>query len=227
MVPISVAIIDDHELVRRGLKDLIESDPELQVIAQAANVYEGFNVVKSHQPDVAIVDVRMPDGNGVELCREILSHVEGVKVIMLTSYADDEALLGAILAGASGYVLKDIKGEILLKSIHKVGQGESILDKEAADRVRARLRKSGSAAAEIEDLSEQELKIISYIGDGLTNRQISEQMFIAEKTVKNYVSSLFSKLGLENRTQAATLATRVGLRPDSNRNLPSNSNSRF
>lgn len=221
-MPIRVAIIDDHELVRRGLKDLIESDGELQVVAQAGNVYDGFQVVSNLKPDVAIVDVRMPDGNGVELCREILSHVDGVKVIMLTSYADDEALLGAILAGASGYVLKDIKGEMLLKSIHKVGQGESILDEEAADRVRARLRKSGSAAAEIEDLSEQELKIIAYIGDGLTNRQISEQMFIAEKTVKNYVSSLFAKLGLENRTQAATLATRVGLRPDSNRDLPGN-----
>lgn len=221
-MPIRVAIIDDHELVRRGLKDLIESDPELQVIAQAANVHEGFNVVKTHLPDVAIIDVRMPDGNGVELCREILSHTEGVKVIMLTSYADDEALLGAILAGASGYVLKDIKGETLLRSIHKVGQGESILDESAAERVKARLRKAGSAAAEIEDLSEQERKIIALIGEGFTNRQISEQMFIAEKTVKNYVSSLYSKLGLENRSQAASLATRVGLRPDSNGDIPGN-----
>lgn len=221
-MPIRVAIVDDHELVRRGLKDLIESDDELQVIAQAGNVYEGFQMVKNLKPDVAILDVRLPDGNGVELCREILSNVEGVAVIMLTSYADDEALLGAILAGACGYVLKDIKGDILLRSIHKVASGESILDEHAAERVKARLRKSGSPAAEIEDLSDQERKIIALIGEGLTNRQISEQMFIAEKTVKNYVSSLLSKLGLENRTQAATLATRVGLRPDSQSDFPGN-----
>jgi DNA-binding NarL/FixJ family response regulator len=222
-VTIRLAIVDDHELVRRGLKDLIESDRDLQVIAQAGNVYDGFQVIKSLKPDVAILDVRLPDGNGVELCREILSNVDGIGIIMLTSYADDEALLGAILAGAYGYVLKDIKGDILLRSIHKVAAGESILDEHAADRVKSRLRKSGSPAAEIEDLSDQERKIIALIGEGLTNRQISEQMFIAEKTVKNYVSSLLGKLGLENRTQAASLATRVGLRPDSQSDFPENS----
>ena len=135
---IRVAIVDDHELVRRGLRDLIESDEELQVIAQAGNVYEGFQVIKNLRPDVVILDVRLPDGNGVELCREILSNVESVSVIMLTSYADDEALLGAILAGASGYVLKDIRGDILLQSIHKVAAGESILDEHAAERVKSR-----------------------------------------------------------------------------------------
>lgn len=222
-MPIRIAIVDDHELVRRGLKDLIESDPELEVIAQAGNAFDGFQIIKTHKPDVAVLDVRLPDGNGVELCRDILSQIEGVKVIMLTSYADDEALLGAILAGASGYVLKDIKGDILLRSITKVANGESILDTHAAERVKARLRKSGSPAAEIEDLSEQERKIIALIGEGLTNRQIAEQIFIAEKTVKNYVSSLLGKLGLENRTQAASLATRVGLKPDSQNDFPINS----
>ena len=167
--------------------------------------------------------MRLPDGNGVELCREIKSHNPQIKVIMLTSYADDEALLGAILAGACGYVLKDINGDLLLNSIHQVASGQSILDEHAADRVRERLRKVGSPAAEISILSEQERKIITYIGDGLTNKQISEQMFIAEKTVKNYVSSLLSKLSLDNRAQAASLATRVGLRPDSNSDLPGNS----
>ena len=220
---IKVAIVDDHELVRRGLKDLIDSDPELEVIAQAGNVYDGFNTISNHNPDVAILDVRLPDGNGVELCREIKSHNPQIKVIMLTSYADDEALLGAILAGACGYVLKDINGDLLLNSIRQVAAGQSILDEHAADRVRERLRKVGSPAAEISILSEQERKIITYIGDGLTNKQISEQMFIAEKTVKNYVSSLLSKLSLDNRAQAASLATRVGLRPDSNSDLPSNS----
>lgn len=219
---IRVAIVDDHELVRRGLTDLIESDSELEVVAQAGSTFDGLQIIKKYLPDVAILDVRLPDGNGVELCREVQSQVPGVKVIMLTSYADDEALLGAILAGASGYVLKDIKGEIFLKSIHKVAAGESILDPNAAERVKERLRKSGSPAADIADLSEQERKIIALIGEGLTNRQIAEQMFIAEKTVKNYVSSMLAKLGLERRTQAASLVTRVGLRPDSQSDFPNN-----
>ncbi|MFM8621559.1 MAG: response regulator [Candidatus Nanopelagicaceae bacterium] len=219
---IRVAIVDDHELVRRGLTDLIESDSKLEVVAQAGSTFDGLQIIKKYLPDVAILDVRLPDGNGVELCREVQSQVPGVKVIMLTSYADDEALLGAILAGASGYVLKDIKGEIFLKSIHKVAAGESILDPNAAERVKERLRKTGSPAADIADLSEQERKIIALIGEGLTNRQIAEQMFIAEKTVKNYVSSMLAKLGLERRTQAASLVTRVGLRPDSQSDFPNN-----
>lgn len=219
---IRVAVVDDHELVRRGLTDLIESDSELEVVAQAGSTFDGLQIIKKYLPDVAILDVRLPDGNGVELCREVQSQVSGVKVIMLTSYADDEALLGAILAGASGYVLKDIKGEIFLKSIHKVAAGESILDPNAAERVKERLHKSGSPAADIADLSEQERKIIALIGEGLTNRQIAEQMFIAEKTVKNYVSSMLAKLGLERRTQAASLVTRVGLRPDSQSDFPNN-----
>lgn len=219
---IRVAIVDDHELVRRGLTDLIETDSQLEVVAQAGNTFDGLQIIKKHLPDVAVLDVRLPDGNGVELCREVQSQIPEVRVIMLTSYADDEALLGAILAGASGYVLKDIKGELLLKSIHKVAAGESILDPHAAERVKERLRKSGSPAADIADLSEQERKIITLIGEGLTNRQIADQMFIAEKTVKNYVSSLLAKLGLERRTQAATLVTRVGMRPDSQSDFPNN-----
>ena len=220
---IQIVIIDDHELVRRGLRDLIESHDEFRIVAEAGNTFEGLNAIKTHQPDIAILDVRMLDGNGVELCREIQSQFPEVKVIMLTAYSDDEALLGSILAGAKGYLLKDIKGDIFLKSIHKVAQGESILDAQAAERVRERLRKVGSPAAEIADLSEQERRIISLIGEGFSNRQIAEQMFIAEKTVKNYVSSLLSKLGLERRTQAASLVTRVGLRPGSQGDFPENS----
>ena len=218
---IRIGIVDDHELVRRGLKELIESDNELEVVAQAGNAFDGFQAIKNSSPDIAILDVRLLDGNGVELCREIQSQVPGVKVIMLTAFADDEALLGAILAGASGYLLKDIKGDVFLKSIHAVASGESILDKSAVERVKERLRKSGSPAADISDLSEQEKRIITLIGQGLTNRQIAEHMFIAEKTVKNYVSSLLSKLGLERRTQAASLVTRVGMRPDSQGDFPS------
>lgn len=217
---IRIAIIDDHELVRRGLKDLIQTDNDLEVVAEAGNVYDGFQAVKNFLPDVAILDVRMLDGNGVELCREIQSQITGVKVIMLTAYADDEALLGAIMAGASGYLLKDVKGEMFLRSIHKVAAGENILDQNAAGRVRERLRLAGSPAADIADLSDQERRILTLIGEGLTNKQIAEIMFIAEKTVKNYVSSLLTKLGLERRTQAATLVTRVGMRPDSQGNLP-------
>lgn len=220
---IHIVIVDDHELVRRGLRDLIESHDEFRIVAEAGNTFDGLNAIKTHQPDIAILDVRMLDGNGVELCREIQSQFPEVKVIMLTAYSDDEALLGSILAGAKGYLLKDIKGDIFLKAIHKVAQGESILDAQAAERVRDRLRKVGSPAAEIADLSEQERRIISLIGDGFSNRQIAEQMFIAEKTVKNYVSSLLSKLGLERRTQAASLVTRVGLRPGSQGDFPENS----
>lgn len=220
---IHIVIVDDHELVRRGLRDLIESHDEFRIVAEAGNTFDGLNAIKTHQPDIAILDVRMLDGNGVELCREIQSQFPEVKVIMLTAYSDDEALLGSILAGAKGYLLKDIKGDIFLKSIHKVAQGESILDAQAAERVRDRLRKVGSPAAEIADLSEQERRIITLIGDGFSNRQIAEQMFIAEKTVKNYVSSLLSKLGLERRTQAASLVTRVGLRPGSQGDFPENS----
>lgn len=220
---IHIVIVDDHELVRRGLRDLIESHDEFRIVAEAGNTFDGLNAIKTHQPDIAILDVRMLDGNGVELCREIQSQFPEVKVIMLTAYSDDEALLGSILAGAKGYLLKDIKGDIFLKSIHKVAQGESILDAQAAERVRDRLRKVGSPAAKIADLSEQERRIITLIGDGFSNRQIAEQMFIAEKTVKNYVSSLLSKLGLERRTQAASLVTRVGLRPGSQGDFPENS----
>lgn len=221
-----VLIVDDHELVRRGLRDLLESDESIEVVAEQGNVFDGFNAVKEYKPDLVILDVRLPDGNGIELCREILSLLSDIKVIMLTSYADDEALLGAIMAGASGYLLKDIKGEVFLNSIHQVATGNSILDEHAAERVRARLRKSGSPAADIPDLSEQERRIIVLIGEGLTNKQIADQLFLAEKTVKNYVSSMLAKLGLERRTQAASLVTRIGLAPDSNRDFPHNFHAR-
>lgn len=221
-IVVRIVIVDDHELVRRGLRNLLESDQKIKVIGEQGNVFDGYNTIKEFKPDLVILDVRLPDGNGIELCREIRSNLEDIKVIILTSYADDEALLGAIMAGASGYLLKDIKGEIFLDSIHLVAAGNSILDEHAAERVRARLKKSGSPAADIADLSEQERKIIVLIGEGLTNKQIANHLFLAEKPVKNYVSSMLAKLGLERRTQAATLVTRVGLVPDSNRDLPSN-----
>lgn len=211
----NVYIVDDHEVVRRGLIDLINAEDDLQVIGDAGNVHDGLQQIIELQPDVAVLDVRLPDGSGIELCREVRSIAPGVHTLMLTSYADDEALLGAILAGASGYVLKDIKGEDLLNTIRIIARGDSTLDAHAAERVRSRLRKAGSSAAELDELTDQERRVIELIGEGLTNRQIAERMSLAEKTVKNYVSSLLAKLGMERRTQAAALAVRLGLRSTS------------
>lgn len=212
----SVFIVDDHEVVRRGLIDLINAEDDLNVVGDAGNMHDGLRQIIELQPNIAVLDVRLPDGSGIELCRDVRSMVPNVHTLMLTSYADDEALLGAILAGASGYALKDIKGEDLLNTIRIIARGDSTLDAHAADRVRARLRKAGSAAAELDDLTDQERRVIELIGEGLTNRQIAERMSLAEKTVKNYVSSLLAKLGLERRTQAAALAVRLGLRSSTN-----------
>ena len=212
----SVFIVDDHEVVRRGLIDLINAEDDLTVVGDAGNMHDALKRIVELQPDIAVLDVRLPDGSGIELCRDVRSMVPNVHTLMLTSYADDEALLGAILAGASGYALKDIKGEDLLNTIRIIARGDSTLDAHAADRVRARLRKAGSAAAELDGLTDQERRVIELIGEGLTNRQIAERMSLAEKTVKNYVSSLLAKLGLERRTQAAALAVRLGLRSATN-----------
>ena len=215
-MPFNVFIVDDHEVVRRGLIDLINAEDDLTVVGDAGNVHDALQQIVDLQPDVAVLDVRLPDGSGVELCREVRSIAPNVHTLMLTSYADDEALLGAILAGASGYALKDIKGEDLLNTIRIIARGDSTLDAHAAERVRSRLRRAGSAAAELDDLTDQERRVIELIGEGLTNRQIAERMSLAEKTVKNYVSSLLAKLGLERRTQAAALAVRLGLRSATN-----------
>ena len=212
----SVFIVDDHEVVRRGLIDLINAEDDLTVVGDAGNMHDGLRQIIELQPNIAVLDVRLPDGSGIELCRDVRSMVPNVHTLMLTSYADDEALLGAILAGASGYALKDIKGEDLLNTIRIIARGDSTLDAHAAERVRARLRKVGSAAAELEGLTDQERRVVELIGEGLTNRQIAERMSLAEKTVKNYVSSLLAKLGLERRTQAAALAVRLGLRSSTN-----------
>ncbi len=212
----NVFIVDDHEVVRRGLIDLINAEDDLHVVGDAGNMHDALRQIIELQPHIAVLDVRLPDGSGIELCRDVRSMVPNVNALMLTSYADDEALLGAILAGASGYALKDIKGEDLLNTIRIIARGDSTLDAHAAVRVRARLRKAGSAAAELSDLTDQERRVIELIGEGLTNRQIAERMSLAEKTVKNYVSSLLAKLGLERRTQAAALAVRLGLRSTSN-----------
>ena len=214
IVTINVLIVDDHELVRRGLIDLINAEDDLQVIGQAGSVQDAISFFQQSAhipPQVAVLDVRLPDGNGIELCREVLSISPGTRVLMLTSFSDDDALLGAILAGASGFVIKDIKNLDLLDEIRKVAAGENLLDKSRGESALSRLRQSGNPAGGIQELTDQERKVLEHIGQGLTNLQIANSMFLAEKTIKNYVSSLLAKLGLERRTQAAALAVRLGL----------------
>ena len=206
-----VFIVDDHELVRRGLIELIDTEKDLSVVGQAGDVQEALVALATVITDVAVLDVRLPDGSGIELCREIRSLYPDVKVLILTSFLDDEALLGAVLGGANGYVIKDIKNLDLLEAIRKVAVGETLLDIALVSTVTNRLRKVSSPASEIYELTDQEQRVLEHIGRGLTNRQIAESMFLAEKTIKNYVSSLLGKLGLERRTQAAALAARLGI----------------
>lgn len=211
---IKVFVVDDHELVRRGLVDLINAENDLEIVGQAGSVQEALHnldTISSAPPQVAVLDVRLPDGNGIELCREIRSIYPNTYVLMLTSFSDDEALLGAVLGGANGFVIKDIKNLDLLDAIRKVANGKSLLDESITSTVRSRLRDARNPAGGIQELTDQERKVLEHIGQGLTNRQIANSMFLAEKTVKNYVSSLLAKLGLERRTQAAALAVRLGL----------------
>lgn len=206
-----VFVVDDHELVRRGLIELIDTEDDLSVVGQAGDVQKALEALASITADVAVLDVRLPDGTGIELCREIRSIYPDIKVLILTSFLDDEAVLGAVLGGASGYIIKDIKNLDLLEAIRKVAQGEILLDIALISNVTNRLRMLSSPASEIYELTDQEQRVLEHIGRGLTNRQIAASMFLAEKTIKNYVSSLLGKLGLERRTQAAALAARLGL----------------
>jgi len=206
---IGVFLLDDHEIVRRGVKDLLETDPGIVVVGEAGTAAAALARIPALRPDVAVLDVRLPDGDGVSVCREIRSRMPGVACLMLTSFSDDEALFDAIMAGAAGYVLKQIRGTDLVGAVRTVASGESMLDPEAASRVMARMRNQAARADPLAGLTEQERKILELIGEGLTNRQIGERLFLAEKTVKNYVSALFAKLGMERRTQAAAYAARV------------------
>ncbi|MEV0030320.1 response regulator transcription factor [Nocardia sp. NPDC050793] len=206
---IKVFLVDDHEIVRRGLTDLLESDPELAVIGEAGDVAQAMSGIRAARPDVAVLDVRLPDGNGIELCRDLLAEFDGLRCLILTSYTDEHAMLDAILAGASGYVVKNIKGMELAAAIKAIGAGRSLLDNRAATALKARLRNSVEADGPLAGLTEQERKLLALLGEGLTNRQIAARMFLAEKTVKNYVSRLLAKLGMERRTQAAVLASRL------------------
>jgi DNA-binding NarL/FixJ family response regulator len=203
---IRVLLCDDHELVRRGLRALLESDLTIEVIAEAGSADEAVATAASTTPDVVVMDVRMPGRSGIEACRDIRANHEATKVLILTSFADDEALFSAIMAGASGYVLKQIRGNDLLDAIHRVGNGESLLDPSVTGRVLARIRGdvlAGSEDGGVEQLTPQERRIIALVAEGMTNRQIGEQVHLAEKTVKNYVSNILMKLDLSRRAEVA------------------------
>ena len=208
---IRVFLVDDHEVVRRGLGDLLGMEDDLDVVGEAGTVHEALTRIPAVRPHVAVLDVRLPDGSGVSVCRDIRASDPTIACLMLTSYADDEALFEAIMAGASGYVLKDIRGHDLVDAIRQVAAGRSLLDPVATQRVLERLRDGHRQDPRVESLSEQELRILNLIGEGLTNRQIGDTLHLAEKTVKNYVSSLLAKLGMERRTQAAAYAVRMDM----------------
>jgi DNA-binding NarL/FixJ family response regulator len=207
--PIAVFLLDDHEVVRRGVRDLLEAEPDIRVVGEAGTASSALARIPALCPDVAVLDVRLPDGDGVSVCREIRSRMPQVACLMLTSFADDEALFDAVMAGAAGYVLKQIRGTDLVGAVRTVASGQSMLDPRAASQLMARLRDQQARRDPLAGLSAQERRILELIGEGLTNRQIGERMFLAEKTVKNYVSALFAKLGMERRTQAAAYAVRV------------------
>ncbi|HEX5116643.1 MAG TPA: response regulator transcription factor [Pseudonocardiaceae bacterium] len=206
---ISVFLVDDHEVVRRGVAEMIDDEADLRVVGQASSVSEALARIPALRPDVAVLDMRLPDGNGVELCRDLRSKLPELNCLMLTSYTDDQAMLDAILAGAAGYVIKDIKGVDLVAAVRTVGSGQSLLDSRAAGALMARIRASVAAPGPLDALTDQEKTLLELIGEGLTNRQIAERMFLAEKTIKNYVSRLLAKLGMQRRTQAAVLVTEL------------------
>jgi len=203
MAQIRVFVLDDHEVVRQGLLRLIEADPDMTVVGEAATVAEALVRAPMAKADVALLDVRLPDGSGVEVCRELSSGEDHLRCLMLTSHEDDEALLAAITAGAAGYVLKEIRGPQLLDSIRAVAAGRSLIDPATKARVLERVRQSQSHDSRLDLLTPQESAVLELIGEGLTNREIAGRMFLAEKTVKNYISSLLAKLGVRGRTQAA------------------------
>jgi DNA-binding NarL/FixJ family response regulator len=213
-VTIKVFLLDDHEVVRRGVRELLEGESrgEIGVAGEAGTAEEALRRLPAVRPDVAILDVRLPDGNGVEVCREIRSRHPEIQCLMLTSFADDEALFDAIMAGAAGYVLKQVRGSDLVDSVRRVASGQSLLDPTVTATVLDRLRRGPEEEQGVEQLTEQERKILDLLAEGLTNRQIGERLYLAEKTVKNYVSNLLMKLGMHRRTEAAVYAARLAER---------------
>jgi|SRR5580658_7446337 len=206
---IRVFLLDDHELVREGIRSVLESDDEIEVVGEAATAAEAMTRIPMAKPDVAILDVRLEDSNGIEVCRDIRSAMPEVFCLMLTSYADDEALYSAVMAGASGYILKTVKGRALSDDVKRVAAGQSLLDPKAVATVVQRIANPPKAESQLETLSPQERRLLDLVAQGMTNRQIGEEMFLAEHTVKNYMTNLLRKLNLSSRTEAAIYATKL------------------
>lgn len=206
---VRVFILDDHEVVRRGLSDLLESAGGITVVGEAATAAEALARIPATRPDVAVLDARLPDGSGIDVCRDIRSSLPGVRCIILTSYDDNDAIFAAVMAGASGYLLKEIRGVNLVNAVREVAAGRSLLDPSVTERLLARLRDPSPKDQRLASLTDRESEVLALIADGLTNRQIGERLFLAEKTVKNYVSGLLSKLGMQRRTQAAVYGSKV------------------
>jgi two-component system, NarL family, response regulator DevR len=211
-VSIRVFLLDDHEIVRAGLRSLFETDDEFVVVGEAATAAEALDRIPATRPHVAILDVRLPDGSGIEVCRDIRSHSPEIACVMLTSYADDEALVAAVMAGAAGYVLKQVGAVSLVEDVRRVAAGQSLMDPALIQRLLEKIRRGSEEDPLLAGLTPQERRILDLVADGQTNRQIANELYLAEKTVKNYVSNLLSKLGMERRTQAASYATRVAER---------------
>jgi DNA-binding NarL/FixJ family response regulator len=213
--PLRLLVVDDHEVVRQGLVSLLDRRDGFEVVAQAGTVAESIATAARFEPDVVIMDVRLPDGSGIEACREIRAARPETRVVMLTSYPDEEAVLSAIIAGASGYLLKQIRGRELVSALEAVGRGESLLDSAVTEKVLERVRRvaSGSATDELAELTSQERKILLLVADGKTNKEIAAEVFLSDKTVKNYVSSILSKLNLQRRAQAAAFVAKHHLVP--------------
>ncbi len=207
--PIRVFLLDDHELVRRGLTDLLSSVGDIEVVGEAATADEALRRIPACKPDVAILDARLPDGNGIDVCRSIRSSLPATQCLILTSFDDDDALFAAVMAGASGYLLKEIRGNSLVDAIHRVAAGQTLIDPSMTAKLMQRLHAPAAAPRPVDQLTAREREILDLIAEGRTNRQIAETLFLAEKTIKNYVSSLLAKLGMERRTQAAVYGSRL------------------
>ncbi|GAA1823435.1 response regulator transcription factor [Planosporangium flavigriseum] len=206
---IRVYLLDDHEVVRRGLRDLLEGEGDIEVVGESGSAVDAGHQIPALRPHVAVLDTRLPDGSGIDVCRQIRSVDPTIQALILTSYEDDEALFASIMAGAAGYVLKQIKGTDLVDAVRRVAAGQSLLDPAVTARVLDRIRRGPQQPDALRDLTEQERRILALVAEGLTNREIAQRMFLSEKTIKNYVSSVLAKLGMERRTQAAVLAAKL------------------
>jgi len=206
---IRVFLLDDHEVVRRGIADLLTAEGDIEIVGESGSAVDATHRIPALRPNIAVLDARLPDGNGIDVCRDVRAVDPSIQGLILTSYEDDEALFAAIMAGAAGYVLKQIRGTDLVDAVRRVAAGQSLLDPAVTARVLERIRSGSDQPGELKSLTDQERRILEYIAQGLTNHEIAQKMFLADKTVKNYVSSVLAKLGLERRTQAAVLATRL------------------